>query len=295
MRDQRNYHYETEHFTLRQVTEEDAPALMKCYGDPAAVALMNDDNCLRGFLCQTLEDLRAYIRIWQSEDYARPAVIDKKTGEPVGTLEIFGGENGVLRVDLRAAYERVGVLRELYRLAVEEFTKDFPMGALVTKAPPAAAARRKVLAELGFSGPEGFRGYPDYYRVPVRGLGIAYCGLACCLCSENARCPGCRADGCPGHGDCQNYACCREKGLTGCWECPEFPCGAPMLQKVKPRAFARFAKENGVEALLDSLDRNRWAGVVYHRQGIDGDYDLPTEREVLELLEKGRGAGPSAN
>ena len=64
----RDYQYETPHFLLRQVTEEDAPALLRCYSDPAAVARMNADNCMRGFLCETEEDLRAYIRIWQSED-----------------------------------------------------------------------------------------------------------------------------------------------------------------------------------------------------------------------------------
>lgn len=30
----RNYRYETEHFILRQVRSEDAPALMACYSDP---------------------------------------------------------------------------------------------------------------------------------------------------------------------------------------------------------------------------------------------------------------------
>ena len=28
-----------------------------------------------------------------------------------------------------------------------------------------------------------------------RELGIARCGLACCLCSENAECKGCKRDG----------------------------------------------------------------------------------------------------
>ena len=28
-----------------------------------------------------------------------------------------------------------------------------------------------------------------------RELGIARCGLACCLCSENVECKGCRLDG----------------------------------------------------------------------------------------------------
>ena len=80
-----------------QVKKEDAPQLLRCYSDTAAVALMNDDNCRRGFLCNTLEDMESYIDIWQGEDYARPAVIDKRTGEAVGTLEIFGGETSVLR------------------------------------------------------------------------------------------------------------------------------------------------------------------------------------------------------
>lgn len=284
------YRYETEHFLLRQATLEDAPALLKCYGDPAAVALMNDDNCSRGFYCQTLADMETYIRIWQSEDYARPAVLDKETGEPIGTLEIFGGETGVLRVDLCSACEQEPILQELYHLAATAFTKDFPMRALVTKAPPAAAARRRVLAAMGFQGPEPFRGYPDYYRLPVaqmrRALGIARCGLACCLCSENAHCPGCHAAGCANHETCQNYQCSREKGLQGCWECESFPCDAPMLQKPRVRAFARFARNHGTDALLDCLERGEKAGLLYHRQGLTGDYDLETEAEVCALLEK---------
>ena len=28
-----------------------------------------------------------------------------------------------------------------------------------------------------------------------RELGIARCGLACCLCSENVKCKGCKQDG----------------------------------------------------------------------------------------------------
>lgn len=290
----KNYTYETEHFLLRQVALADAPALMGCYGDPAAVALMNADNCGRGFYCAAVEDLETYIQIWQGEDYARPAVVDKSTGEAVGTLEIFSAEAGVLRVDLPTAYEREDVLRELYRLALRDFPRDFPMDAMVTKAPPAATARQKVLRELGFTGPESFRGCPDYYRMDIgpmrRELGLGYCGLACCLCSENRDCPGCRKEGCPGREDCENFQCCREKGLQGCWECAEFPCGAPMLQKIKPRAFARYAKEKGMASLLDCLERNQKAGIIYHREGYNGDYDLPDEQAIRQLLE---GAGPS--
>jgi len=170
----RNYHYETEHFLLRQVTLEDAPELLKCYGDPAAVARMNDDNCVSGFLFQSLEEMEKAIRFWNKDNYARPAVIDRQTGMPVGTLEIFGGETGVLRVDLQSAWERENVLRELYQLAARDFMRDFPMEAMATKAPPAAGARRRVLAELGFMGPESFRGYPDYYRMPAHKKSVCY-------------------------------------------------------------------------------------------------------------------------
>lgn len=285
----RDYHYETQRFFLRQVQAEDAPALLCCYSDPEAVARMNADNCLRGFLCRNVEELQSYLAIWQSEDYARPAVIDKSTGMPVGTLEIFGGETGVLRVDLCSEYEKTEVLRELYALALERFPKDFPMGAMVTKAPPSAPARREVLAELGFSGPEEFRGFEDYYRLPVRKLGIARCGLACCLCSENADCPGCGNSATPCYADCKNFGCCDSHGVSACWECPDFPCETGMLGSLRIRTFAKFAKEYGVEKLLECLERNRKAGVVYHSPGkLTGDYDLETQREIFDLLLNGK-------
>lgn len=295
----KDYRYETEHFLLRQVQEEDAPALLKCYSNPDAVALMNDDNCTGGFLFHTVEEMREAIYYWNHDvfEYARPAVIDKATAEPIGTLEIFGAENGgagVLRVDLRSDYERADVLAELYRLAVDRFFADFPMGAMVTKAPPAAVVRRKVLEELGFFGPEEFREYDSYYRMPAqkyrRELGIAYCGLACCLCSESAECPGCQNGGCPGHESCLNYNCARDRDVSGCWECSDFPCGRG-IHKTSPRtlSFAKFAKKHGTEHLLDCLERNHREGVIYHCPGgLTGDYDRLTKQEIFRLLENGR-------
>lgn len=291
----KDYRYETENFLLRQVKKEDAPDLLRCYSDPAAVALMNDDNCTGGFLFETLEQMESAIYFWNNDvsQYARPAVIAKRTGEAVGTLEIFGGETGVLRVDLRRDYERPEVLRELYALAVERFPGDFPMGAMVTKAVPGAAVRRAALTELGFSGPGRFREYEDYYRLSFtkmrRELGIAYCGLACCICSENSGCKGCKQNGCAAWDQCQNYGCVTGRGLEGCWDCPDFPCGKGMLQKPRMRAFVRFAKEHGEKGLLDCLMRNERAGIVYHYPGtLTGDYDLENEREILDLLEHGR-------
>lgn len=291
----KDYRYETENFILRQVKKEDAPDLLRCYSDPEAVALMNDDNCVGGFLFQTLEEMERAIHFWNNDasQYARPAVIDKRTGRAVGTLEVFGGEAGVLRVDLQADYERPEVLRELYAMAIERFPGDFPMGAMVTKAVPKAEARRAVLTELGFSGPQQFREYEDYYRLDFtkfrRELDIAYCGLACCLCSENAGCKGCRQNGCAAWDQCQNYGCVTQRGLEGCWECPDFPCGKGMLGNPRMRAFARFAREYGIDRLLDCLERNEQAGIIYHHPGgLTGDYDLENEQEILDLLEHGR-------
>ena len=41
---------------------------------------------------------------------------------------------------------------------------------------------------------------------------IAFCGLACCVCSENKGCVGCQDGGCESHGWCKNY---------NCWEYPK--------------------------------------------------------------------------
>lgn len=124
-----------------------------------------------------------------------------------------------------------------------------------------------------------------------RRKGIACCGLACCLCSENGICAGCRNDGCSGKDWCKSLRCCREKGLNGCWECGGFPCDNPMFQKPKVVAFVRFASEFGAEKLMDLLERNESAGVVYHRNGFIGDYDLETEEAVWNLIVSGR-TGP---
>lgn len=44
-----------------------------------------------------------------------------------------------------------------------------------------------------------------------RELGIARCGLACCLCSENTHCAGCNSGQCPDKDWCQNRNCSMER------------------------------------------------------------------------------------
>ena len=119
--------------------------------------------------------------------------------------------------------------------------------------------------------------------------GLAYCGLACCVCSENETCAGCRNEGCKNKEWCKHFNCCKEKGLNGCWECSKFPCGG-MHDKVRVFAFAEFIKQDGEKKMMDCLERNEKQGVVYHYPGqITGDYDkYKTVEEIVAML---RGAG----
>ena len=129
-----------------------------------------------------------------------------------------------------------------------------------------------------------------------RELGIARCGLACCLCSENMECKGCKRDGflelswCKDAEWCENRKCVREKKLAGCYECDPQSCRKGLYaEKIKPRAFAEFAVRYGMEELLDCLERNEKAGVVYHREGIMGDYDEFIElEELISFIKSGK-------
>ena len=113
-----------------------------------------------------------------------------------------------------------------------------------------------------------------------RELGIARCGLACCLCSENDSCNGCLSDECSGKEWCENRKCSLKKGISHCFECSE-DCKKGLLAKIKPYAFTQFIRRYGAEELLDCLERNEKAGIVYHREGIIGDYDDYDEIEQL--------------
>ena len=54
-----------------------------------------------------------------------------------------------------------------------------------------------------------------------------------------------------------------------------------MLSKSKPYGFTLFAKRYGEEKLLDCLAANEKNGIVYHREGIFGDYDVFDDVEEL--------------
>lgn len=121
-----------------------------------------------------------------------------------------------------------------------------------------------------------------------RDLGIARCGLACCICSHNSSCSGCSSESCDGKDWCENRLCSIEKKLKGCYECSE-ACSKGLLQKIKPQAFILFIRRYGIDDLITCLERNEKAGVVYHREGNTGDYDYFDDVEkCIEFIKTGQ-------
>jgi hypothetical protein len=80
--------------------------------------------------------------------------------------------------------------------------------------------------------------------------------------------------------------------LKGCWECEDFPCKGGMLDNVRICSFAKFISQYGENKLLECLEKNEKAGIVYHYSGqLVGDYDLPkTEEEIVQLILLGKRA-----
>lgn len=285
--------YKTESFKLSLVKPSDAEELLVCYSDPAAVARMNADFCTSDFFYTTLAQMQECIDFWLKEyeqhTYVRFCIISKLTEKVVGTVEIFGGDIGVLRIDLATAYEADKYIEELLYLAIVSFIPDFKIGSLKVKASN-TPERINSLIKYGFIPSETFRPEMGYYERPNqkyfnRKKGIAFCGLACCVCSENATCVGCRNEGCKDKEWCKSFQCCKEKQLNGCWECAEFPCDNPMLNKLRVRTFAKFIAEYGEQKLLSALQTNEADGIIYHyKDQLVGDYDLPQSEEKIRQL-----------
>lgn len=118
-----------------------------------------------------------------------------------------------------------------------------------------------------------------------RELGIARCGLACCLCSEN--CSGCNSGECPDREWCENRKCSLSKSIGHCYECEE-ECRKGLLAKIKPYGFTEFVKKYGEKELLDCLERNEANGIVYHCNGIIGDYDdFDDVEKLMDFIKTG--------
>ncbi|MCL2199593.1 MAG: DUF3795 domain-containing protein [Defluviitaleaceae bacterium] len=114
--------------------------------------------------------------------------------------------------------------------------------------------------------------------------GLGYCGFACVVCSFKD-CPGCAkkiADG----DECAVGRCAAQKGVDGCYACPDYPCDKELLKNKRNKAFNRYAREFGTQELIKRLQINHKNGIMYHKPNNQtGDYDvLETEEEIYQLL-----------
>lgn len=170
--------------TLRKLTPDDLPQLLKVYSDEKAVPLFNSDNCDGDdFHYTTPERMRQAIDFWEysyrERYFVRFTVVDNSSGEAVGTVEMFNrgrfsadelpdssdtGEHGVLRVDLRSDHETAETLSDLLR-AAETFYDAFGVKYILTKARPEAVERVSALLKAGYRPWKGLVAgkFADYY------------------------------------------------------------------------------------------------------------------------------------
>jgi len=161
--------FETERFRLRLIKKEDTEQLFEVYRDKDAVLLMNSDHCNDDFYYPTLELMEKAVDFWiysyQSRWFIRLSIVDKLKFTVIGTIEIFGGGCGVLRIDIAKDYEKLEFLKQLYQLAAKEFFLMVGNERMVTKAITEASERRKALVECGWNSIDQFRQYQDYYEL----------------------------------------------------------------------------------------------------------------------------------
>ncbi|WP_411956002.1 hypothetical protein [Clostridium sp. FP1] len=49
-----------------------------------------------------------------------------------------------------------------------------------------------------------------------------------------------------------------------------------------------FIKKYGIEGFLDCLERNEKKGIIYHREGINGDYDdFDNVEDLISFIKSG--------
>ena len=163
--------YETESFCFRLVRIEDAEALLKCYSDQETVLKLNSDYCTSDFFYTTKEEMEQCIKYWLEEYkkkyYVRFAVIPKSNGESVGTVEIFGGEAGVLRIDLAREYDTKNSIIEIIKLAIDTFSEDFDIGSIKIKTVN-TPERIEWLEDYGFIRSETFRPELGYHELDIK-------------------------------------------------------------------------------------------------------------------------------
>lgn len=154
--------FENGDYLLRLVTKEDAADLWKVYSDEKAVPFFNGDNCHGDdFHYRTLERMEQALDFWffsySAGYFVRWAIVEKKSGQTVGTIELFHRDAqdaftncGLLRLDLRSDQERVEKIQSILSLILEPAYALFTCDQIATKAIPAATERIEALKAFGF-------------------------------------------------------------------------------------------------------------------------------------------------
>ena len=121
--------------------------------------------------------IAAWQREYEQKYYVRWAVVYKRTGKAIGTIELFNRQAGdyftdcgLLRLDLRSDYENEECISSILALIVLEAKDMFGCKMIATKAVAAAEQRICVLKKMGFvlsrevvMGHDG-TGFGDYYE-----------------------------------------------------------------------------------------------------------------------------------
>jgi RimJ/RimL family protein N-acetyltransferase len=310
---------ETERLILRRWNENDAGDLYKYASDP-------DVGPIAGWPAhQSIEESRDVIKnVFNGKEAY--AVCLKEDGKAIGAIELkLNGHTDMTDRDdecemgywLGKPFWGQGIMPEAVKEMLRHAFEDLGMQKVWIGYYEGNAKSKRVQEKCGFkyqwrsenvdvplmhekrTGHVSLMTKEDWetsHRTMKRELGIARCGLACCLCSENVTCKGCKRDGfmelswCKDAEWCEVRRCGIEKNLSGCYECNPAECRKGLYaEKIKPRAFAEYARRYGLEELLDCLERNERAGVVYHREGITGDYDdFDDLEELIDFIKTGK-------
>lgn len=147
---------------LRFVRKEDAEDLLSVYSDKNALPFFNSDNCDGdNFYYSTIEKMNSALDFWlysyRDRWFVRWAIVDRKNGKAVGTIELFRRISddetngmGTLRLDVRSDYENAEDLTEILNLIIPEAYDLFECDAVITKVPVYAVERMKAATDAGF-------------------------------------------------------------------------------------------------------------------------------------------------
>ena len=173
---------ENDNYILRYISLNDCSDLLEVYSDLKALPFFNIDNCYgETFYYTTEQRMKEAIEYWffeyERKGFVRWSIIDKKTQNIIGTVEIFKriasdyfNNCALLRLDLRSDYEKTDVIEELLLLLKDKIYSLFECNMIATKGFSDSSERISALLKSGFEksekvliGTHDRKKYNDYY------------------------------------------------------------------------------------------------------------------------------------